>query len=132
VIARGAAQPAPPSGLDLEAGLHRLGYAAFRAGQREAIETLLAADRLLLVAPTGGGKSLIYQLPATLLDGTTLCISPLISLMQDQVEALNARGVSATYLASTVDAGEMRRRMGMIARGDCKLVYVAPERLTFP
>ena len=132
MIARGAAQPALPSGLDLEAGLHRLGYAAFRVGQREAIETLLASDRLLLVAPTGGGKSLIYQLPATLLDGTTLCISPLISLMQDQVEALNARGVSATYLASTVDAGEMRRRMGMIARGDCKLVYIAPERLTFP
>jgi ATP-dependent DNA helicase RecQ len=132
VIARGEAQPALPPRVDLDAGLHRLGYAAFRAGQREAIETLLASGRLLLVAPTGGGKSLIYQLPATLLDGTTLCISPLISLMQDQVEALNARGVSATYLASTVDAGEMRRRMGMIARGDCRLVYVAPERLTFP
>ena len=82
--------------------------------------------------PTGGGKSLIYQLPAVLLDGTTLVISPLISLMQDQVEALDARGVPATFLASTVDPGEMRRRMGMIARGDCKLVYVAPERLTFP
>ena len=132
MIARGAAQPALPSGLDLDAGLHRLGYAAFRAGQREAIETLLASGRLLLVAPTGGGKSLIYQLPAVLLDGTTLVISPLISLMQDQVEALDARGVQATYLASTVDAGEMRRRMGMIARGACRLVYVAPERLTFP
>jgi ATP-dependent DNA helicase RecQ len=132
VIASGAVQPALPSGLDLDAGLHRLGYAAFRAGQREAIETLLASGRLLLVAPTGGGKSLIYQLPAVLLDGTTLVISPLISLMQDQVEALDARGVPATYLASTVDAGEMRRRMGMIARGACRLVYVAPERLTFP
>jgi len=132
VIASGAAQPALPSGLDLDAGLHRLGYAAFRAGQREAIETLLASGRLLLVAPTGGGKSLIYQLPAVLLDGTTLVISPLISLMQDQVEALDARGVPATYLASTVDAGEMRQRMGMIARGACRLVYVAPERLTFP
>jgi ATP-dependent DNA helicase RecQ len=132
VIASGAAQPVLPSGLDLDAGLHRLGYAAFRAGQREAIETLLASGRLLLVAPTGGGKSLIYQLPAVLLDGTTLVISPLISLMQDQVEALDARGVPATYLASTVDAGEMRRRMGMIARGACRLVYVAPERLTFP
>ena len=127
-----AAQPALPSGLDLDAGLHRLGYAAFRPGQREAIDTLVAQGRLLLVAPTGGGKSLIYQLPAVLLDGTTLCISPLISLMQDQVEALTARGVQATYLASTVDSGEMRRRMGMIARGDCRLVYVAPERLTFP
>jgi ATP-dependent DNA helicase RecQ len=132
VIASGAAQPALPSGLDLDAGLHRLGYAAFRAGQREAIETLLASGRLLLVAPTGGGKSLIYQLPAVLLDGTTLVISPLISLMQDQVEALDARGVPATYLASTVDAGEMRRRMGRVARGACRLVYVAPERLTFP
>ncbi len=132
MIARGAAQPALPSGLDLDAGLQRLGYAAFRAGQREAIETLLAAGRLLLVAPTGGGKSLIYQLPAVLLDGTTLVISPLISLMQDQVGALEARGVAATYLASTVDAGEMRRRMGMVARGAFRLVYLAPERLTFP
>jgi ATP-dependent DNA helicase RecQ len=132
VTARGAAQPALPSGFDLDAGLHRLGYAAFRAGQREAIETLLASGRLLLVAPTGGGKSLIYQLPAVLLDGTTLVISPLISLMQDQVEALDARGVPATYLASTVDAGEMRRRMGMVARGAFRLVYLAPERLTFP
>jgi ATP-dependent DNA helicase RecQ len=127
-----SAHPALPSGLDLDAGLHRLGYAAFRPGQREAIEILLAEGRLLLVAPTGGGKSLIYQLPAVLLDGTTLCISPLISLMQDQCEALEARGVPATYLASTVDAGEMRRRMGLVARGGCRLVYVAPERLTFP
>ena len=129
---RGVAQPAPASGLDLDAGLSRLGYATFRPGQREAIETLLASGRLLLVAPTGGGKSLIYQLPATLLDGTTLVISPLISLMQDQVDALGTRGVPATYLASTVDGGEMRRRMGMMARGEYKLVYVAPERLGFP
>jgi len=132
VIARGAAQPAPPSGLDLDAGLSRLGYATFRPGQREAVDTLLASGRLLLVAPTGGGKSLIYQLPATLLDGTTLVISPLISLMHDQVEALGARGVPATYLASTVDGGEMRRRMSLMARGAYKLVYVAPERLSFP
>jgi len=132
VIARGVAQPAPPSGLDLDGGLSRLGYATFRPGQREAIDTLLASGRLLLVAPTGGGKSLIYQLPATLLDGTTLVISPLISLMHDQVEALGARGVPATYLASTVDGGEMRRRMGLMARGAFKLVYVAPERLGFP
>ena len=128
MISRGAAQTALLSGLDLERGLQRLGYSAFRAGQREAIETLLASGRLLLVAPTGGGKSLVYQLPATLLDGTTVVISPLISLMQDQVEALNARGVPATYLASTIDAGEMRRRMGLVARGECRLVYVAPFR----
>src|SRR5512134_666767 len=83
--------------IDLDDGLKRLGYPDFRPGQREAIETLLARRRLLLVAPTGGGKSLIYQLPATVLGGTTLVISPLIALMQDQCEALAARGVSATY-----------------------------------
>jgi ATP-dependent DNA helicase RecQ len=117
--------------LGLEDGLRRLGYQAFRAGQRDAIETLLRARRLLLVAPTGGGKSLIYQLPATLLPGTTLVISPLISLMHDQVSALRARGVAATFLAATLDAPEMRRRMAAMQRGDFELVYAAPERLGF-
>ena len=117
---------------DLEAGLARLGYTAFRPGQREAVETLLAQGRLLLVAPTGGGKSLSYQLPATLLPGTTLVISPLVALMADQVQALEARGIAATYLAATLDAGEMRRRMGRLAGGAFSLVYVAPERLAFP
>ena len=117
---------------DLDAGLARLGYTAFRPGQREAVETLLAEGRLLLVAPTGGGKSLSYQLPATLLPGTTLVISPLVALMADQVQALEARGVSATYLAATLDAAEMRRRMARLASGAFSLVYVAPERLAFP
>jgi ATP-dependent DNA helicase RecQ len=117
--------------LDLDAGLARLGYGAFRAGQREAIESLLGAGRLLLVAPTGGGKSLCYQLPATLLPGTTLVISPLISLMHDQVAALERRGVPATYLAATLDGDEMGRRMAAMARGSFKLVYAAPERLGF-
>jgi ATP-dependent DNA helicase RecQ len=119
------------SDLDLEAGLRRLGYEEFRPGQREAVETLLGAGRLLLVAPTGGGKSLIYQLPGTLLAGTTLVVSPLISLMQDQVSALEERGVPASFLASTLDTAELRRRMSEMARGAYKLVYVAPERLTF-
>src|SRR5438445_88727 len=101
-----------------------------RAGFKTAIP-LRAPGRLLLVAPTGGGKSLIYQLPALLLGGTTLVISPLIALMQDQVEALNARGVPATFLASTVESGEMRARMAAAARGAYRLLYVAPERLTF-
>ncbi len=113
----------------LEAGLIRLGYTGFRPGQREAVETLLDGGRLLLVAPTGGGKSLTYQLPATLLPGTTLVVSPLISLMQDQVEALQARGVAATYLASTLDASEQRERMARVAAGEVKLLYAAPERL---
>ncbi len=122
----------PPPGLDLDAALSRLGYAAFRPGQREAIEMLLDRGHLLLVAPTGGGKSLTYQLPATLLDGTTLVVSPLVSLMADQVQALEARGVAATFLASTLDGGEMRRRMARAAAGRLSLVYVAPERLAFP
>jgi ATP-dependent DNA helicase RecQ len=117
---------------DLEAGLRRLGYEAFRPGQREAIETLLEQGRLLLVAPTGGGKSLTYQLPASLLPGTTLVVSPLVSLMHDQVAALAARGVAATFLASTLPPGEVRRRLALVARGAVRLVYVAPERLAFP
>jgi ATP-dependent DNA helicase RecQ len=120
------------SAPDLDAALARLGYAAFRPGQREAVEMLLARGRLLLVAPTGGGKSLSYQLPATLLPGTTLVISPLVALMADQVQALEARGVAATYLAATLDAGEMRRRMARLAARAFSLVYVAPERLVFP
>ena len=114
---------------DLEIALGRLGYSAFRPGQREAIETLLAAGRLLLVAPTGGGKSLSYQLPATILTGTTLVVSPLVALMADQVGALEARGVRATYLASTLEAAEMRRRMAGLARRAFALVYVAPGRV---
>ncbi len=121
-----------PLASDLDAALTRLGYTAFRPGQREAIETLLDRGRLLLVAPTGGGKSLIYQLPATLLGGATLVVSPLVALMADQVQALNARGVAATFLASTLDAMEMRRRMAQVAAGRFALVYVAPERLAFP
>ncbi len=118
--------------VDLAAGLRRLGYTGFRPGQREAIERLLAVGRLLLVAPTGGGKSLVYQLPATVLGGTTLVVSPLISLMQDQVRALAARGIAATYLASTLDAAEMRRRLGQLGAGRLTLAYVAPERLAYP
>ena len=117
---------------NLDAALARLGYAAFRPGQREAIETLFAHGRLLLVAPTGGGKSLSYQLPATILSGTTLVVSPLVALMADQVQALEARGVRATYLASTLEAPEMRRRMAQMARQEFALAYVAPERLAFP
>ena len=118
--------------LDIDAALQRLGYSAFRSGQREAVETILSQRRLLLVAPTGGGKSLIYQLPAVVLGGTTLVISPLISLMNDQVSALTARGVSATFLAATLSGDEVRRRMAALARGEFAIAYVAPERLAFP
>ncbi|HEU0093862.1 MAG TPA: ATP-dependent DNA helicase RecQ [Vicinamibacteria bacterium] len=120
------------SAIDFEAALRRLGYESFRPGQREAVETLMAVGRLLLVAPTGGGKSLSYQLPAVSLPGTTLVISPLVALMNDQVQALTARGVSATFLASTLDGDEVRRRMARMSQGQYSLVYVAPERLAFP
>jgi hypothetical protein len=116
---------------DLDAALTRLGYASFRPGQREAIETLFEVGRLLLVAPTGGGKSLTYQLPATLLPGTSLVISPLVSLMADQVAALESHNVSATYLAATLAPDEIKARMRAMSEGRYKLVYVAPERLAF-
>jgi ATP-dependent DNA helicase RecQ len=118
--------------LDLEGALARLGYESFRPGQREAIERMLEVRRLLLVAPTGDGKSLTYQLPATLLPGTTVVVSPLIALMADQVGSLVRRGVAATYLAATLDGTEARERMAQIAAGEYKLVYVAPERLGVP
>ncbi|MEM7160718.1 MAG: ATP-dependent DNA helicase RecQ [Myxococcota bacterium] len=121
-----------PVPVDLEAGLRRLGYEEFRPGQRDAVEILLEAGQLLLVAPTGGGKSLTYQLPATLLHGVGLVISPLIALMADQVQQLGERGVSATYLASTLGGDEMRKRMARVADGVYDLVYVSPERLAFP
>ena len=126
------ASGATPSPSDLESALRRLGHDAFRAGQREAIETLLEARRLLLVAPTGGGKSLIYQLPALLLPGTCVVVSPLISLMHDQVSALTELGIRATFLASTLDPAELRRRTKAIEAGEMDLVYAAPERLAAP
>ncbi|MEM8882741.1 MAG: ATP-dependent DNA helicase RecQ, partial [Planctomycetota bacterium] len=117
--------------MNLDDGLRRFGFEAFRPGQREAMESLLDDGRLLLVAPTGGGKSLVYQLPASLLPGTTVVVSPLIALMHDQIQALTERGIPATYLASTLEGDEVRDRMRRMAAGEYKLVYVAPERLAY-
>jgi ATP-dependent DNA helicase RecQ len=106
------------------------GLERFRPWQREAIDALLAGSgRVLVVAPTGGGKSLTYQVPAAVLPGTTLVLSPLVALMEDQVRALEARGVPATFLAATLEPDERRRREAAMRRGDYKLVYAAPERL---
>ncbi|MGB5284477.1 MAG: ATP-dependent DNA helicase RecQ, partial [Polyangiales bacterium] len=106
------------------------GLPAFHPWQREAIEELLEGrQRVLVIAPTGGGKSLCYQLPAAVLKGTSIVISPLIALMEDQVRALTQRGVAATYLASTLDPDEVKRREREIFEGRYQLVYVAPERL---
>ncbi len=106
------------------------GLERFRPWQREAIDALLqGSGRVLVVAPTGGGKSLTYQVPAAVLPGMTLVLSPLVALMEDQVRALEARGVPATFLASTLDGDERRQREASMLRGRYKLVYAAPERL---
>jgi ATP-dependent DNA helicase RecQ len=111
----------------------QFGLPAFHPWQREAIDELLEGRRkVLVIAPTGGGKSLCYQLPAAVLDGTSIVISPLIALMEDQVRALTERGIAATYLASTLDAEERQRREREIFEGRYQLVYVAPERLESP
>jgi ATP-dependent DNA helicase RecQ len=108
----------------------RFGLEAFRPWQREAIDSILGdPGRVLVVAPTGGGKSLTYQLPAAVLEGTTLVISPLVALMEDQVRSLDARGIRATYLASTLERADRDAREQAMIRGEYKLVYVAPERL---
>jgi ATP-dependent DNA helicase RecQ len=117
------------TGIDL-ALREQFGLPSFHPWQREAIVELLEGrQRVVVIAPTGGGKSLCYQLPAAVLDGTSIVISPLIALMEDQVRALTQRGVAATYLASTLDPQEVKRREQEIFDGRYKLVYVAPERL---
>lgn len=105
------------------------GHAAFRAGQEEAIDHILAGRDVLVVMPTGAGKSMIYQLAGMELEGVTIVISPLIALMKDQVDSLRRRGVSATYINSALDTDERAERMAALQRGEYQLVYVAPERL---
>ncbi len=106
------------------------GYSSFRPGQEAIIEAILAGRDVLGVLPTGGGKSLCYQVPALLSDGLCLVVSPLISLMQDQVEALQARGVSAAFMNSTLSKYEIEQRWTDAEHGRYDLLYMAPERLT--
>jgi ATP-dependent DNA helicase RecQ len=105
------------------------GYGAFRPLQREIIEAALADQDVFALLPTGGGKSLCFQLPALMRSGLTVVVSPLIALMKDQVDQLQAAGVAATYLNSTLDADEARSRLAGLHRGEWRLLYVAPERL---
>ncbi|XID93397.1 DNA helicase RecQ [Paenibacillaceae bacterium WGS1546] len=105
------------------------GYDRFRAGQEKLIEAILEGRDVLGIMPTGAGKSICYQIPAILLDGVTIVVSPLISLMKDQVDALNAAGVEATYINSSLSAQETNKRMRNVAAGHYKLLYIAPERL---
>lgn len=108
------------------------GYDTFRPHQREIAESFLAGRDTLAVLPTGAGKSLCYQLPALVRNGLTVVVSPLIALMKDQVDQLTASGVAATFLNSTLDAAEARRRLAKLYAGEFRLLYVAPERLMLP
>ncbi|AFM42396.1 ATP-dependent DNA helicase, RecQ-like protein [Desulfosporosinus acidiphilus SJ4] len=105
------------------------GYTQFRDGQQKVIESLLMGKDTLAIMPTGAGKSLAYQVPALIFQGTTLVISPLISLMKDQVDALQQFGVSATFINSSLSLKEVRSRIARVLHGDYKLLYIAPERL---
>jgi len=107
----------------------QFGYTAFRRGQEEVIDAILAGSDVLAVMPTGAGKSLCYQIPALLLPGMTVVISPLISLMKDQVNALREAGCQAAFLNSSQSADEYRQVMEEIESGEVKLLYIAPERL---
>jgi RecQ family ATP-dependent DNA helicase len=104
------------------------GFEDFRKGQREVIEAILEGHDTVVVMPTGGGKSLCYQLPALIRDGLTLVVSPLIALMKDQVDALVGRGLPATFINSSIDFDEQKERVAGVRAGRYKLVYVAPER----
>lgn len=107
----------------------RFGYDEFRPLQVDIIQTVLAGCDALVLMPTGGGKSLCYQLPALCLDGLTLVVSPLIALMKDQVDALRANGVAAAFVNSTVPASEARAILAEARSGRLKILYIAPERL---
>jgi ATP-dependent DNA helicase RecQ len=104
------------------------GYSAFRPGQERAVQAVLEGRDTLVILPTGGGKSLCFQVPALMLPGLTVVISPLISLMKDQVDALTARNLPATFINSSLSGAEVASRLSRAERGEVKLLYVAPER----
>ncbi|HAY81903.1 MAG TPA: helicase [Planctomycetaceae bacterium] len=114
---------------DLESYLGQFGLDAFRPGQRDVIDAVFAGRDCLCIMPTGGGKSLCYQLPAISREGVTIVVSPLIALMKDQVDGLSARGIPATCINSSLSLAEQRERLDVMANGGYRLVYVAPERL---
>jgi ATP-dependent DNA helicase RecQ len=112
-----------------EALKHFFGYDTFRPGQQQIVEEALQNRDLLIIMPTGGGKSLCFQLPALLKPGLTVVVSPLIALMQDQVDSLQDNGIGATFLNSSLSWDDVRSREVAILKGQIKLLYVAPERL---
>ncbi len=115
---------------DAEAVLKKVwGYNSFRKGQGDAIRSVLDGNDTLVLFPTGGGKSLCYQVPALLFEGMTLVISPLVALMQDQVDQLNQLGIRSTFINSTISLNEVEQRLVNARNGVYKLLYIAPERL---
>jgi ATP-dependent DNA helicase RecQ len=115
---------------DLTAALHRIfGFQGFRPAQEAVVRDVLAGRDVLALMPTGGGKSLCFQLPALLTPGLSIVVSPLIALMQDQVRLLEDNGVAATFINSTLRSDEIQRRLSAAMRGEYKLIYLAPERL---
>jgi ATP-dependent DNA helicase RecQ len=121
-----------PSLDDARAALKQaFGYDEFRAGQEMAIESVLAGHDTLVVLPTGGGKSVCYQIPALVLPGLTVVVSPLISLMKDQVDALEARNLPAAFINSTLTSAQVSDRLARASRGEIRLLYLAPERFDF-
>ena len=104
------------------------GHPTFRPGQEEVIDAVLAGGDTLVVMPTGGGKSLCFQIPAMTLPGITIIVSPLIALMKDQVDALKERGIEATTINSTLKFKEVKQRITDLRFGKYKMLYVAPER----
>ena len=105
------------------------GYSSFRSGQKKIIESILSGHHTMGIMPTGGGKSICYQIPALMFPGITLVISPLISLMKDQVDRLRQHNIAATYINSSLSHAEIKRRMQKLKEGAYKLLYIAPERL---
>ena len=108
---------------------HQFGYDEFRLNQEPVIETVLQGKDAVVLMPTGGGKSLCYQIPALMLDGLTVVISPLIALMKDQVDALKNNGIEAAFLNSTQTGQQQVEVFRDVRSGKLKLLYVAPERL---
>src|SRR5437764_12892714 len=122
MMSRGATPVRHP----LEVLTARFGFEAFRPGQERVVDALMAGRSTLAVFPTGAGKSLCYQLPALLLDGMTIVVSPLIALMKDQIDFLQGRGIDAARLDSSLDAAAQREIFDRLRAGSLKLLYVAP------
>ena len=122
----------PSYSSPLEVLKSHFGYGSFRPMQEEIISNALGGQDSLVLMPTGGGKSICYQIPALMLDGLTLVVSPLIALMKDQVDGLNANGIPARFINSSLSGAEINTVQGMALRGEVKILYVAPERLALP